>query len=202
MRASKPFSRIGFAAAAAWVALGLESTVVGGEHHYRDGLVCIPWVLTMVTFAGLYVAQRDRLARWGRVAFGVMELTMVLIILGQAGVIFDLPLLRGLGFPLGALLWLAALVPAGIATYRAGVVPRHVGVLVTLLEALSIGNGVVLAPIAGLYDRGNYSGGIAKGLVVLSVALALSRLTDAGRRPPAGPPADRHTGAVPALESR
>ncbi|RNM12619.1 hypothetical protein EFL26_18575 [Nocardioides pocheonensis] len=163
----------GVVAAAAWIALGMDSTVRGGEMHYRDALVMVPWVLTMVTLAGVHLAQRDRLRRWGHVAFGVLGLAMVLGLLGDLGTVLDIAPLATLGFPLGALLWLVAMVPAGVATYRAGVLPRRVGVLMALLEPLSIATGVALSPIAGLHDRGNYSGGLEKGLVVLMIALAL-----------------------------
>ncbi len=171
-------ARAGLAGAAAWFALGLESTVVGGEHHYRDAVWFVPWVLTGLAVAGLYLAQRQRLCRRGRVAFLALAITMLLVLVGQVGVIFDVPALAVLGFPVGALLWLVALVPVGVATWRVGVLPRQVAVLVAVLEPLSIANGVLLAPIAGLYDRGNYSGALAKGAVVLVLALGLRRLAE------------------------
>ena len=47
--------------------------------------------------------------------------------------------------------------------------------------------GVALSPIAGLHDRGNCSGGLEKGLVVLLIALALRSVAvyrDERRPPP------------------
>lgn len=166
---------VGLGAAALWVVLGIESIVVGGEHHYRDVWWFLPWAGTIVAFAGLYVVQRAALRPWGRVAFGVVVTTMVAVMAGQLGVVLDVDRLKVLGFPLGALLWLASMIPAGIATARAGVVRRRAGVLMALLEPLSIATGVALAPIAGLYDRGNYSGAVEKGVVLLLIVREVSR---------------------------
>lgn len=171
----------GLLGGAAWIALGVESTIRGGSHTYRDAVWSVPWVLTMVCLVGVYVAQRAQLRRWGRVAFGVLGMAMLLVLAGNAGIVFHIAALRALGFPGGALLWLLVMVPAGVATYRAGVLPRRVGVLLALLEPLSIATGLALSPIAGLYDSGNYSGGIEKGLVVLLVARALGAVVVASR---------------------
>ena len=157
----------------AFLLLGVESTVVAGSHLYRDVVWPVPWVFTMIALAGVYAAQRSALRRWGHVAFGVLAVAMSLVLLGNAGVVLDVETLKTLGFPGGAMLWLVAMVPAGIATYRAGVLPRRVGVLMAALEPLSIVTGLALSPIAGLYDSGNYSGCLEKGIVVILIARSL-----------------------------
>lgn len=177
----------GFAASAAWILLGAESTIRGGELHFRDAVWPVPWVLTMITLTGVHQTQRDRLGRGGHAAFGVLGIAMLLVLLGNVGTVLGIGALEVLGFPLGAMLWLLAMVPAGVATYRAGVLPRRVGVLMALLEPLSIATGVALSPIAGLHDRGNYSGALEKGLVLLLIALALRSVAvyrDERRPPP------------------
>jgi hypothetical protein len=91
-------------------------------------------------------------------------------------VLLDVDALKALGFPLGALLFLAAMVPFGVATARAGVVPAHVGVALALLEPGSLIAGIVLSPVAGLHERGSYSAGLEKALVTFLLARALWRL--------------------------
>jgi hypothetical protein len=167
--------RVALAAGVSWLLIGLESTVVGGEQHYRDWLMFIPWTLTMVTWIGLYELQRPRLGWFGTAAFALLELAMGLAWVGQVGVVLDIDALTGLAFPLGAMLFALGLVGAGIATYRAGLLPKRYGVLLAVLEVLSVLNGILVSPIAGLHDRGSYSGGIAKGVVLLLVMRAACR---------------------------
>ena len=172
--------RVSLAAGTSWLLIGLESTVVGGEQHYRDWLMFVPWTLTMVVFAGLYDLQRSHLGRAGTAGFVVLELAMGLAWLGQAGVVLGVDALAGLAFPLGAI----GLVGAGVATYRAGLVPKRYGVLLAGLEVLSVLNGILLSPIAGLHDRGSYTGGIAKGVVLLLVMSAACRAPKGLATPP------------------
>ena len=167
--------RVSLASGCSWLLIGLESTVVGGEQHYRDWLMFIPWTLTMITWAGLYDLQRSRLGWFGKAAFAVLEIAMAIAWLGQVGVVLDIDALAGLAFPLGAMLFALGLVGAGVATYGAGLVPKRYGVLLAVLEVLSVLNGILLSPIAGLHDRGSYSGGIAKGVVLLLIMRAACR---------------------------
>lgn len=171
--------RVSLAAGTSWLLIGLESTVVGGEQHYRDWLMFVPWTLTMITWAGLYDLQRSRFGWFGSAAFGVLELAMAIAWVGQVGVVLGVDALAGLAFPLGAMLFAVGLVCAGIATYRAGLVPKRYGVLLAALEVLSVLNGILLSPLAGLHDRGSYSGGIAKGVVLLLVMRAACRAATA-----------------------
>jgi hypothetical protein len=172
---------VGLAATVTWLALGAESMLRGGEMHYRDPLQLVPWALTAATFAYLHRAQRRAGGRLERIGFVATMTAMALAAAGQVGVIADIGWLKALGFPLGALLWLVMLVPFGIGTVRAGVVRRRVGVAIALLEPLSIATGIALAPIAGLHDRGAYSGALEKGLVLLVVARGLAEVARARR---------------------
>lgn len=174
--AARAGTLLGMAAAVTWIALGLESTVRGGEMHYRDALWLLPWILTSATFAAVYRVQRERMSPSGRRAAYGLAGAMVLLLVGNLGLALGVDGLAFLGFPVGATLWLLLMIPFGVATVRAGVLPRRVGIAIALLEPGSMLTGLLLSPIAGLYDRGNYSGGIEKGLVVLVVALALSAL--------------------------
>ena len=170
--------RVSLASGCSWLLIGLESTVVGGEQHYRDWLMFVPWTLTMITWVGLYSLQRSRLGWFGKAAFALLETAMAIAWVGQAGVVLGIDTLAGLAFPLGAGLFGLGLLGAGVATYRAGLVPRRYGVLLALLEVLSVLNGVLLSPLAGLHDRGSYSGGIAKGVVLLLVMRAATRAAE------------------------
>ena len=170
------------AATAAWILLGAESVLRPGSMSYRDAVWLIPWSLTAVVLAYLHMIQRDRAGRLERGSFWAVITAMGLAAAGTLGVLLDIDALKVLGFPLGAVLWVAAMLPFGVATVRAGVVPAYAGVALALLEPASLLTGIVLSPIAGLHDRGSYSAGLEKGLVTLLVARALWRLArNAGR---------------------
>jgi hypothetical protein len=166
----------GFAAGATWIALGAESALRGGSMHYRDLLWMVPWILTMTTFGYLHALQRHRAGRLERWSFRVVIASMALTLAGTTAVLLDIDALKMLGFPLGALLWLLATVPFGIATALAGVVPRYVGVALVLLEPGALLAGLLLSPILAVYDRGNYWSGVEKGLVIFLLAGSLWRL--------------------------
>jgi hypothetical protein len=169
-------SRYGVAglAAVSWLLLGVESVLRPGQHNYRDALWLVPWLLTAAALRQLHLAQRSPAARLERWSYGAVIAAMAGCLAGNLGLLLDIDALELLGFPLGALLWTLALVPFGIATVRAGEVPRHVGIALALLEPGSILTGLALSPIAGLSDRGGYSSGIEKALVLWLVARALA----------------------------
>lgn len=165
---------LGVTAAVAWMLLGLESIVRGGERHYRDVLWNVPWVLTIATLAVVHAGQRHVVSRAGRIAAAGLGVSMVAVLAGNIGVITDNDALKTLGFPIGPIVWIAAMVAYGASTIRAGVFPQRIGWAIVLLEPLSIVTGVVLSPIAGLYDRGNFSGAVEKGVVLWIIATALA----------------------------
>lgn len=86
-----------------------------------------------MTLTYLHLDHRDRAGRLERASFrsgrhrdGSAA--------GIVGVLLDIDAIKVLGCPLGAGLWLAAVVPFGVATVRAGVVPAHVGAALAVLE--------------------------------------------------------------------
>jgi hypothetical protein len=179
-------ARLATAAAIAWALLGAESVIRPGQHNERDVVWVVPWLLTAAAFAGLHERQRRADRRGERWSFRLVLGAMAAVLLGQVGVVLDIAVLKVLGFPLGALLWLVAMIPFGVATVRARVVPRRVGIALALLEPGSILTGLALAPVAGLAERGGYSGALGKGLVLALLAAGLleeRRAAAASREP-------------------
>ena len=172
-RLGRQASRLATGAAVTWTLLGAESVVRPGQHDERDVVWVVPWLLTAAAFAGLHQRQRRADRRGETWSFRLVLVAMAAVLLGQVGVVLDVAVLKVLGFPLGALLWLAVLIPFGVATVRARVVPRRVGVALALLEPGSILTGLALAPVAGLAERGGYSGALEKGLVLALLAAGL-----------------------------
>ena len=115
-------------AATAWILLGAESVLRPGSMSYRDSVWLIPWSMTAVTLVYLHMVQRDRAGRLEPGSFWAVITAMGLAAAGTVGVLLDIDALKVLGFPLGAVLWIAAMVPFGVATGRAGVLPAYVGV--------------------------------------------------------------------------
>lgn len=168
-------------AAVAWVGISLESIVRPGEHDYRDGLILLPWVLTMAAFAGLHRVQRHRAGRIEKTGFWVALVAMALTGMGDLGMVIGADGLTPLAFPLGPMLWIPSMVAWGIGTARAGVVSRWVGAGLALCEPLTIGLALALSPISPVVERGSYTGALANGLVVAGLAVALYAL-QSGRR--------------------
>jgi hypothetical protein len=173
-RAAIVGARVGFAAAACWIALGTESILRPEPANYRDALWMIPFALTTLTFAAVHVAQRERAAAPERVGFALLMVASVLVFLGNVGLLADQPLLATFSFPWGALLWCLGMIVFGVGTWRTAALPRAVAVAIILLEPVSILTGLALSPIAPLHDRGAYSAGVEKGAAVAVVALGLS----------------------------
>ena len=78
-------------------------------------------------------------------------------VLGNLGLVLNMPSLAKLGFPAGALLFMVGLAAFGIGTWRAKVLPRYAAVALMLWEPGSIATGLLLAPISPLHERGTYS---------------------------------------------
>ncbi|SHN27181.1 hypothetical protein [Cryptosporangium aurantiacum] len=166
------------AAAICWIALGIDSVARGGAETSRDVFVLLPWVLTAFAVTQLHLAQRPPAGRrtWIEpVGYWAVMVAMLLTLVGTAAWPLDIPALQVLGFPLGVMIWLVAMIAFGWGTVRAGVFPTWAGVLLALLEPGSILTGLLLSPIAGLEDHGNYSAGLEKGVLLLLLAGALRR---------------------------
>lgn len=76
-------------AATIWVALGIESIVVPAQRNYRDALWFVPFTLTLVAFRYMHGLQRSagvRLECWG---FAATILSMLLVMIGNIGVVAD-----------------------------------------------------------------------------------------------------------------
>ena len=89
-----------------------------------------------------------------------------------------------LAFPGGAIIWTVGLIWYGIATWRAGVFPRYVGLALILFEPGSILTGLALSPISPLHDHGAYSAGIEKGaaMALLALGFRAAVISDSGIR--------------------
>ncbi|WP_104524964.1 hypothetical protein [Blastococcus atacamensis] len=186
--------RLGVAAAAGFTVLSAESVIRPGPQNYRDVLWLVPGLLTMGTFACVHRAHAGGAGRWERVSYGVAQVALVLTMTATAAWGLGFDGLAFLGFPLGALAWMAGLISWGSALIRAGVLPASAGWSLILLEPGSIAAGVALSPIAGLADHGGYSGALAKAVALAAVSVALRRWAAAAP----GPGADGDAAAVPA----
>lgn len=163
-------------AAVCWVVLGVESIVRPQQVNFRDAIWMIPFSLTAAAFVYLHLLQRSRARRFEAGSFYFLMIASALTFLGNVGMLMNIPWLAKLGFPIGAVLWMAGLIAFGIATWITKTVPWYVGLSLILLEPGSLLTGIALSPIAPLHDRGAYSAGVEKGLALAIVAFALSRL--------------------------
>jgi FtsH-binding integral membrane protein len=124
----------------------------------------------------LHAVQRSQNHRFETSSFYFLMAASALVFLGNVGVLINQAVLATFGFPWGAILWMLGLGVFGIATLMAKTLPLYVGISIILLEPGSLLTGLALSPIAPLYDRGAYSAGIEKGLVLALVALGMKRL--------------------------
>jgi hypothetical protein len=162
-----------------FLALGVES-VLGrdGIVDGRDLAFIAPWVLLGLTVWGVHVVQRPADGRLGARAAGVVLAAVLVTSVGTVGLGLDVPALEAV-VPLGALLFVGGMVAMGIATTKAGVLPRWAGWLIALTQPLTMATGVALSPWAALEPHGSYSGAVTHGVVCLALAGALVRV---GRR--------------------
>ncbi len=181
VRPGRPGLLAAYIAAAGFLVLSVETLVVGGVHEYRDFFWNLPGACTLVAFAAVHAAQRDRSGRFERIAYGIVQFGLVAGLIGTNARALDVEALAWLGFPVGALLWMAGLILFGVATVRAGVLPSSAGTALVLLEPASILTGLAFAPLVGLSDHGAYSGALPKAVALFLVARALRSLRTAAR---------------------
>jgi hypothetical protein len=159
-------------AGAAWTALGLESILRPEQHNYRDYVMFVPWLLTLVAIIGIHQIQRaygGRLERWG---FAAVAASMTL------GALAAIPQAFGQlesSFVVVAPVWVFGMIVFGIGTARAGVFPRWVGVLLAMSELLTMAAAAAMSPWVPIRDRGSFSGAIAHGVVFLLISFAVDR---------------------------
>lgn len=168
-----------FFAAAGWFALGIDSIVRSEPEGYRDVAMLAPWALSAATYALVHQRQRGRGGRAERWGFALVVAGMLAGAIGMVGVAVDNDALRVTGLPVGMLSWTVGMLVFGWGTVKAGVFRTGIGYAIMASEPAAIALGVVLSPIAGLHESGSYSGGIANGVVVLMIGLALVAM---GRR--------------------
>jgi hypothetical protein len=167
-------------AGVAFVLLSLVSLALSGPSPYFDVGFVIAWLLTVPGVVGLHAVQSESYGLLGRVGSvsliaGVMSNTLGLVplVLGNESFLW-------LSFPVGALLLLVGFLTLGIATLRAGVLPRWSGV--ALIVALPL--VVVAGTILGAPTDEDYPGVVVMGLVWLSLGYALwGRLGVTSERP-------------------
>jgi len=158
------------------MALGIESIVRQDPHNYRDVLMYGPWLLLLATIVGIHQMQRHRAGRLERVGYVVMISSMAVVLV--LGILMLLGALDGY-FAVTMPVWILSMIMFGIGTARAGVFPRWMGVAIALAQPLAMATGVALSPWIGLHDRGSFSGAVAHGTVLLAIAWAAGRVTEA-----------------------
>ncbi len=158
-------------AAVLWVVFGLESILRPYPILARDAVWYIPFVVMTVALWYVHRAQARARSTVETAGYIAVMVSCALVMVGNVGVLFEIPSLALFAFPWGAILWTLAMIPFGIGTARAGVFPRFVGISLALLEPGSMLTGLLLAPIAPLQSRGCYSGGVEKGLVMAVVSM-------------------------------
>ncbi|GAA4467225.1 hypothetical protein GCM10023189_50510 [Nibrella saemangeumensis] len=102
--------------------------------------------------------------------------SMTLVWFVNVGLLINQPLLATFSFPVGPMLWIAALIAYGVVTLKGRVLPRYVGWTLILLEPVSLLCGLALSTVAPLADRGAYSAGVEKGLALLLIAWGVRSL--------------------------
>lgn len=168
------------AAGAAWLALGIESIARPGPQAYRDVLFLIPWTLTLAALVCIHLLQRRTLGRFGRIVFAVLVASMI------GAIALSIPVLMGeltRHFTYIVPVWILAMAGYGVATARAGTLPRWIGVGIASSEPLTIAAGLALSPLAPLSETGSFSGAIAHGAVFLAIACGRRSLRPERNRP-------------------
>jgi hypothetical protein len=174
------FVGTGVVSALCWFALGTESIINPPPADYRDALVLAPWLLLGVTMIGVHLAQRHRSTRTSLVGVVCTLAGTLLAAVGNIGVILGSDAMVALSFPIGPLLFCGGLLALGVATYRAGVLPKHLGVMIASAQPVVMVLGLALSPWVPVHPHGSYSGGLWHGVTVTAVALALARRPSKG----------------------
>jgi hypothetical protein len=175
--------RVAALGAVAWIALGIDSILRPVEDDRRDVVWMIPFALTLISFWLIHTAQKLAGGRFERIAYWSVMTASALAFAGIIGLVFGIPSLETLGFPLGAIVWMVGWILFGVATIKTRVFPKYVGIALILFEPGSILTGMALSPIAPLQPRGAYSAGLEKGAVLAAIAYGFLALqTDREQR--------------------
>ncbi|WP_034384896.1 hypothetical protein [Herbidospora cretacea] len=170
-----PFAVAGAVSAAGWFGLGAESVARPEPADFRDALVLVPWTLLTVTLLGVHLAQRDRTGRGAVAGLALIVTGAAVSIAGNVGLVLGTEVLVLLSFPVGPLVFCAGLVAFGVATWRAGVFPRWLAVVIGTSQVMTTGLGVAWSAWVPVSDHGSYTGGLWHGVTMLAVAVSLRR---------------------------
>ena len=184
VREARIGARFGWISTAAWIVLGMDSILRPVQDNRRDVFWWFPFAFMMLAIVAVHRVQRWRGLRVERYTYYSVMFASALALLGNLGLVFNMPLLAKLGFPAGGLLFMVGLAAFGIGTWRAKVLPRYAAMALILWEPGSIATGLLLAPISPLHERGTYSAGVWKGLAMGIVSMALQA---AGHQHPIDP---------------
>jgi hypothetical protein len=185
MKTSSPYVTMAVASFLGWAALAVESFVTPPPQAYRDALILVPWTLYAIVIVGVHQAQRDRTGAFARVGLIVTLAGMAASAIGNLGVLLGSQAMVAISFPVGPGMFSLGLLLFGIATVRAGVLPRYAGVALVLSQPLAIGVGVALSWRVPLHPHGSFTGGLGHGITVLLLAIALTRVQRMGEPHPA-----------------
>lgn len=167
-------------AGVAFLVLSLLSLAISGPSPYFDLGFVVAWLLTIPGVVGLNAAQNESYGLLGRLGSRSLVAGVIANTIGIVPLAAGNESLFWLSFPVGALLLLAGFLLLGIATLRAGVLPRWCGVaLIVALPLVAVAGGVFGAPI----DE-DYPGVVVMGLVWLALGYALwARIGATSERP-------------------
>jgi hypothetical protein len=162
---------------AGFFAMSIDSILHGGSERYRDLIIVLPLIGFAGALTALHRVQGERAGRLERPVYLVNMAAVGLLLIGEGIQLFvDAGDARPL-FMLPALGWIIGNTAYGVVTIRAKVFPPVVGALLTAAQPATMALGLLLKPIAGLHDFGNYSGALANAIAfgALGVALATYR---------------------------
>jgi len=165
--AARNLDRLAALCGIAWMGLGIESIVRQEPHNYRDVLIYVPWVLLLLTVTGIHQMQRRSDRKLERAGYHGVVGSMALAYVAGVLMLTDA---AGNYFPVAMPLWIITIALFGVATARAGVFPRWVGVGLVVSQPLAIAAGVAMSPWIELQERGSFSGAVAHGTVFLAIA--------------------------------
>jgi hypothetical protein len=114
-----------------------------------EAFLVVALVLMPVGMVGFHVLQGRNYGRMGRAGFWMTVVASLAVALGSAsylwwGRVFGASLLW-LALPVGPLVLLAGFVLYGVATLRAGVLPRWCGVVFIVALPIALASGIVMS---------------------------------------------------------
>ncbi|GAA2893100.1 hypothetical protein GCM10010517_57630 [Streptosporangium fragile] len=163
-----------------WTALAVESFITPPPQDYRDALILIPWTLYAIVIVGVHQAQRERTGGFAVIGLVLTLAGMATSAVGNVGVLLGSQAMVAVSFPIGPGLFSLGMLLFGIATFRAGILPRYAGVMLVLAQPLTIGIGVALSWHVPVHPHGSFTGGLGHGITVLMLAIALVRVQRMG----------------------